>query len=84
MDCFDKQILQFTLAWAPYGGSRNEDTFPEFGITADELAVEFHRIVATQLRRVRDLANSDRLLLARASAYVARARAANRDARQKD
>jgi hypothetical protein len=77
MDCFDRRILQFVLAWAPYGGPADDDVFLEFGIAADELLWRFHRIVAMQTKCARELDNFDRSLLARASAHVARTDAAN-------
>jgi hypothetical protein len=78
MDRFDRRILQFVLAWAPYVGPSDDDVFPEFGITADELRSRFLRIVASQAKCVRDLENADRVLLARASAYVRRISGAGR------
>ena len=72
MDWFDRRILQFVLAWAPYVGRSDEVVYPEFGITAEELLPRFQWIVASQTKRVRDLENADQLLLARASAHVRR------------
>ena len=72
MDWFDRGILQFVLAWAPYGGPRDADVFPQFGMTADELVARFNRIVATQIKHVGHLEDSDRLLLARAVAHLRR------------
>jgi hypothetical protein len=53
MDGFDRQILQFGLAWAPYAGPADDDVFPEFGITAEELNVRFVAIVGEEIKHAR-------------------------------
>jgi hypothetical protein len=46
MDWFDRQIVQFIVWWAPFGGPSEEDTLPRFGLTPEQLARRFDRIVS--------------------------------------
>jgi hypothetical protein len=76
MDSFDRCIVQFVLAWAPYGGPREDDVWPQFGMTAEQLRSRFNQIVADLVPRVRSLPAPDRRLLERACVYLNRQRAA--------
>lgn len=70
MDSFDRLLLKFVLAWAPYGGPREDDVWLEFGMTVEQLCVRFARIVAGHIPRVRALSAADRCLLERACRYL--------------
>ncbi|OBJ95949.1 hypothetical protein A5638_19115 [Mycolicibacterium fortuitum] len=70
MDSFERVLLNFVLAWAPYGGPREDDVWLEFGMTAEQLCVRFTRIVSGQLPRARSLSAADRCLLERACRYL--------------
>jgi RNA polymerase sigma-70 factor, ECF subfamily len=66
LDWFEREILRFVLLWAPYGKLREEDVYPMFGMTAEQLVDKFHRIIATSVPRLDHVAQSDRELLDRA------------------
>ncbi|MEV0669513.1 hypothetical protein [Mycobacterium sp. NPDC050441] len=70
MDSFERFLLKFVLAWAPYGGPREDDVWLEFGMTVDQLRARFARIVAALVTRVRALPAADRCLLERACRYL--------------
>ncbi|OBG87130.1 hypothetical protein A5699_19875 [Mycobacterium sp. E802] len=70
MDTFERLLLKFVLAWAPYGGPREDDVWLEFGMTAEQLCVRFARIVSRLVPRVRTLSAADRCLLERACRYL--------------
>jgi hypothetical protein len=70
MDAFERLLLKFVLAWAPYGGPREDDAWLEFGMTVEQLCVRFARIVAALVPRVRNLAADDRCLLERACRHL--------------
>ncbi|WP_198344185.1 hypothetical protein [Mycobacterium dioxanotrophicus] len=74
MDTFERGVLQFVLAWAPYGGPREDDVWLQFGMTAEQLGGRFANIVAGLLPRVRALPNADRCLLQRACVHLRRQR----------
>ncbi|MBJ8344334.1 hypothetical protein [Antrihabitans sp. YC2-6] len=65
MNRFDRQILEFLLAWAPYGGPPEEDVLTEFGMSADQLDKRRHQIVSTQ--RTGELNDDERQLALRAA-----------------
>ncbi|MBJ8344330.1 hypothetical protein JGU72_06560 [Antrihabitans sp. YC2-6] len=65
MDRFDREILEFLLAWAPYGGPPAEEVLAEFGLSADQLDERLHRIVSTQ--RTSRLSADERQLALRAA-----------------
>lgn len=46
MDSFDRQIMQFMLVWAPFGGPPEEDVFPRFGLTKTQLGQRFDEIAS--------------------------------------
>ncbi|WP_166907769.1 hypothetical protein [Mycobacterium sp. DL440] len=70
MDSFERLLLKFVLAWAPYGGPREDDVWLEFGMTAEQLCARFVRIVSGQVSRARSLSADDRCLLERACRYL--------------
>ena len=70
MDAFERQILAFVLAWAPYGGPRDDDTFPEFGLHAGQLHDRFRHIVVALMACRDSLDERDRDLLVRAHGYI--------------
>jgi hypothetical protein len=70
VDSFERDILQFVLAWAPYGGPREDDVWLQFGMTAEQLGGRFATIVAGLVPRVRTLPSIDRSLLQRACGYL--------------
>ncbi|OBG86238.1 hypothetical protein A5699_22040 [Mycobacterium sp. E802] len=45
IDRFDWEIIEFVVSWANYGGPRDEDTFPLFGMDAQRLLVRFSNVV---------------------------------------
>lgn len=74
MDTFERGILQFVLAWAPYGGPREDDVWLQFGMTVEQLGGRFAKIVAGLVPRVRVLPNADRYLLQRACVHLRKQR----------
>ncbi|MHC9296190.1 hypothetical protein ACRCUN_27305 [Mycobacterium sp. LTG2003] len=78
MDSYERDLLQFVLAWAPYGGPREDDVWLEFGMTADQLCSRFARVVTGLLPRARALPPVDRHLLERACVYLRKQRMAAR------
>ena len=63
LDWFDREILRYVLLWAPYGEGRDEDVYPTFGMTVEQLVDRFHRIIHTPVPRLGRLTKSDRELL---------------------
>jgi RNA polymerase sigma-70 factor (ECF subfamily) len=63
LDWFDREIVRYVLLWLPYGEMWDEDVYPMFGMTAEQLIERFHRIIATSVPRLDRLAKSDRALL---------------------
>lgn len=70
MDSFDRVLLKFVLAWAPYGGPREDDVWLEFGMTTDQLCLRFARTVQCLVPRAGSLSRADRCLLERACVYL--------------
>jgi RNA polymerase sigma-70 factor, ECF subfamily len=66
LDWFDREIVRYVLLWLPYGEMWDEDVYPMFGMTAEQLVDRFHRIIATSVPRLDRLAKSDRALLDKA------------------
>ncbi|SPM36202.1 Mycobacterium rhizamassiliense ORFan, partial [Mycobacterium rhizamassiliense] len=66
LDWFDREIVRYVLLWGPHGGGRDEDVYPAFGMTVEQLVDRFHRIIATFAPRLDRLAKSDRELLDKA------------------
>ena len=59
-------MLEFVLRWAPYGGPRDEDTLPEFGMTRDKLRERFRAIVGDRAPTASQ-AGPDQALIKRAA-----------------
>ena len=74
MDWFDRRIVEYVLMWAPYGRLPDEDVFPEFGMTGQQLCVRFTAIVSYLTSRDGDLNELDRSLIARARTVAPPAR----------
>lgn len=74
MDSFERQVLHFVLAWAHYGGPREDDVWIRFGMTAEQLSARFGRIVAASVPKAPNLPAPDRCLLERARLYLRRRR----------
>jgi hypothetical protein len=74
MDRFDRRILQFVPAWAPYAAAPDDEVFLELGINAKELTTRFFTIVNQELKHAGHLERSDRLLVSRAWAHAQRGR----------
>ncbi len=66
LDWFDREIVRYVLLWAPHGEGRDEDVYPTFGMTVEQLIDRFHRIIETSVSRLGRLAKSDRELLDKA------------------
>jgi len=78
IDWFDRRIVTTVLRWAPFGGLRDEEVFPEFGITAVQLAERFRMIVDGLHQRQRTLTCSDRELLIQAIDHLMQSRPQSR------
>ncbi|WP_166902247.1 hypothetical protein [Mycobacterium sp. DL440] len=63
MDAFDRQMVQYVLRWAPFGGPRDEDTFCEFGLTSAGLYERMAKIVGWGLVNSPALSIADRRLI---------------------
>lgn len=50
VDQFDWEIIQFVVSWAYYGGPKDEDTIPLFGMDAQRLLGRFDNVIL-RLRR---------------------------------
>jgi hypothetical protein len=64
MDWFDRQIVQFIVWWAPFGGPPEEDILPRFGLTPAQLARRFDRIVSNLATSEVQLGGDEAQLLA--------------------
>jgi RNA polymerase sigma-70 factor, ECF subfamily len=63
LDWFEREIVRYVLEWAPHGEMWNEDVYPTFGMTVEQLVDRFRRIIATSVPGMGRLAKSDRELL---------------------
>lgn len=68
--------MRFVLAWAPYGGPREDDVWVSFGVSVEQLGDRFADAVTRCRLRAAALPDSDRNLLARAWAHLHRMRTA--------
>lgn len=68
MDRFDRDIVEFMLRWAPYGGPSEEDTMPEFGMNCPELRERAVGIIRDSLQE--SITLDDRILLLRTAAAL--------------
>jgi RNA polymerase sigma-70 factor (ECF subfamily) len=66
LDWFDREIVRYVLLWAPHGEVWDEDVYPTFGMTVEQLVDRFRWIIATSVPRLGRLAKSDRELLDKA------------------
>jgi RNA polymerase sigma-70 factor (ECF subfamily) len=66
LDWFDREIVHYVLLWAPHGEVWDEDVYPTFGMTVEQLVDRFHRIIDTSVPGLGHLAKSDRELLDKA------------------
>ena len=63
LDWFDREIVRYVVLWGPHGEMWNEDVYPMFGMTVEQLVDRFHRIIATSVPGMGHLAKPDRELL---------------------
>ncbi|AKS31862.1 hypothetical protein [Mycolicibacterium goodii] len=70
MDSYDRDVMRFVLAWAPYGGPREDEVWVSFGISVEQLGERFADAVTRCRLRAAVLPESDRQLLARAWAHL--------------
>ena len=47
LDRFDRDLLAFTLSWAPYGGPPENECFVEFGMSTDRVRERCMEVVCT-------------------------------------
>jgi RNA polymerase sigma-70 factor, ECF subfamily len=66
LDWFDREIIHYVLLWAPHGEMWDEDVYPAFGMTVEQLVDRFHRIIDAAVPGLGRLAKSDRELLDKA------------------
>jgi RNA polymerase sigma-70 factor (ECF subfamily) len=66
LDWFDREIVRYVLLWAPEGDVWDEDVYPEFGMTVEQLVHRFHRIIDRSVPGLGRLAKSDRELVDKA------------------
>lgn len=69
LDWFDRKIVEFILAWAPYDGPIDDEAFPEFGMSTADLKARFVEIIAMQSLFGPEMGSDDWALLQRAHAY---------------
>jgi hypothetical protein len=73
LDAFECAMIQFFLAWAPYGDPPEEDCLPLFGKTVSALKEEMRTLVATP----RCCSPGDRALLMRVARVLGAAAPGN-------
>lgn len=67
---FDREIIEFLLAWAPYGEPPEEESLPRFGMRADRV---WNYVADIVMNRRGRLSNADdRALVAGAAVVLAR------------
>ena len=66
LDWFDREIVRYVLLWLPHGEMWDEDVYPMFGMTVEQLVDRFHRIIDASVPGLDRLAKSDRALLDKA------------------
>ncbi len=79
MDPFDRQIVQYVIRWAPFGGPPDDEVFPCFGLTPAQLGQRFDEIASTMLSSDDSTSIDDhelRIAVRRVSRYRASRRAA--------
>jgi hypothetical protein len=68
LDDFDRSLLNFVIQWRPYGGPRDEECLPLFGIRERDLPQRVQAIASAWLDR--DMNLKDRVRIVRALAAV--------------
>lgn len=63
MNTFERSIVSYSLAWAPFGGPPKDEIFPEFGLTPNQFRRRFRRIIVRMSLSENELDASHRLLL---------------------
>jgi hypothetical protein len=63
LDRFDRDLLAFTLSWAPYGGPPESECFVEFGMSIDRVRERCMEVVCSA--RAADFGDTDSSLLLR-------------------
>lgn len=63
---FERELLAWVVAWAPYGGAPDDETFPEFGLSTSEATDRAARLVCQRLSGELSTAQADRVLVTRA------------------
>lgn len=63
LDWFDREIVRYVLLWAANEEICDEDTYPMFGMTVEQLVDRFHLIIATSVPYLTHLDKSDHELL---------------------
>ncbi len=66
MDSFERQLVQFVVLWAPFGGPPAEEMLPSFGLSPPLLARRFNQIVSDLAQTTACLNEDDAHLLAEA------------------
>jgi RNA polymerase sigma-70 factor (ECF subfamily) len=66
LDWFDREIVHYVLQWVPHGEMWDEDVYPMFGMTVEQLVDRFHRIIDASVPGLDRLARSDRELVDKA------------------
>lgn len=70
VDSFDRQLLTYAVTWAPFGGPVDEDTFPEFGVSAAAFWIRVGEITAATASLVCALSDGDFRLVQKARAAL--------------
>jgi len=70
MDQFDRNLVEYVLSWAPFGGPPAEEILPRFGFPSDQLGKRIRDIAYPRLRRIIEI--DERVLLGRALDSVER------------
>jgi RNA polymerase sigma-70 factor, ECF subfamily len=63
LDWFEREIVRYVLQWVPHGEMRDEDVYPMFGMTVEQVVDRFHRIIDASVPGLDRLAKSDRELV---------------------
>jgi hypothetical protein len=66
VDVQDRRLLEFVLAWAPYGGPPADEIFCEFGCSRTRLDEQFQQIMTAVVDQLTSLPRADRRLVERA------------------
>lgn len=71
MDQFDTHLVEYMLAWAPFGGPPPDDAFPKFGMTSDQLWLRFYEIIMRNPRTSHQFSSEIRDVLDKVSGVPA-------------